>query len=345
MPLSRRAFLKLAPAAGALALSPGRLLIGEQGPASWPMDVPLGRIAITSARVYLRPTVEAKSVGFKYFNEVVPIVRQVVGKGSYRHNHVWTETPDGYIYSSWVQPVVYHPNVPVGLDNRKSILVELTVPYADARTQPAEDAPVWKRLYYSSVYKVKARIDTPAGKSWYHIDDENGYRLFVPAESLRPIQPEEIDLLSPGVENKQVRVRLGRQSLSAYEGQTEVFRCAISSGATYFGADGMAQGGITPAGTYTIWSKRVSRHMEGGTLEIGYDLPGVAWVTYFSGSGAAIHSTYWHNDFGTPKSHGCLNARPADAKWLFRWTLPEVDYNSGQVTVQWPGGTKVVIQE
>jgi len=91
--------------------------------------------------------------------------------------------------------------------------------------------------------------------------------------------------------------------------------------------------------------KRASRHMSGGTRENGYDLPGVPWVSYFSGNGAALHGTYWHNDYGTPKSAGCINLRPQDAKWLFRWTLPEVPYVPGYITVEWPGRTKVIIQD
>ena len=53
----------------------------------------------------------------------------------------------------------------------------------------------------------------------------------------------------------------------------------------------------------------------------------------------------WHNDYGTPKSAGCINLRSQDAKWLFRWTLPEVPYVPGYITVEWPGGTKVIIQD
>jgi hypothetical protein len=37
----------------------------------------------------------------------------------------------------------------------------------------------------------------------------------------------------------------------------------------------------------------------------------------------AFHGTYWHTDFGRPKSHGCINMRTEEAKWLYRWTLPE----------------------
>jgi lipoprotein-anchoring transpeptidase ErfK/SrfK len=86
--------------------------------------------------------------------------------------------------------------------------------------------------------------------------------------------------------------------------------------------------------------------MSGGTLEGGYDLPGIGWVSYFASNGAALHSTYWHNDYGRPKSHGCLNCRPEDAKWIFRWTMPHVPYEPGDLTVDWENrGTTVDIRE
>ena len=55
-----------------------------------------------------------------------------------------------------------------------------------------------------------------------------------------------------------------------------------------------------------------------------YELPGVPWVSFFTTTGVAFHGTYWHNDFGRPKSHGCVNMRTEEARWLYRWTLPVV---------------------
>ncbi|NOY98449.1 MAG: L,D-transpeptidase [Chloroflexi bacterium] len=61
--------------------------------------------------------------------------------------------------------------------------------------------------------------------------------------------------------------------------------------------------------------------------------------------GVAIHSTYWHNNYGVPTSRGCVNARPDDAKWIFRWTQPVVPYDPGDVTVSMPGGTLIEVTE
>ena len=70
----------------------------------------------------------------------------------------------------------------------------------------------------------------------------------------------------------------------------------------------------TVAGQFRIQTKLVSTRMRGP----GYDLPNVPYTMYFY-RGYAIHGTYWHNNFGHPMSHGCVNLRTADAAWLFDW--------------------------
>jgi hypothetical protein len=56
-------------------------------------------------------------------------------------------------------------------------------------------------------------------------------------------------------------------------------------------------------------------------------------VILISGTGGAIHSIFWHNDFGTPRSHGCDNVRPVNTKWIFRWTNPVVLSDPGDITI------------
>ncbi len=51
-------------------------------------------------------------------------------------------------------------------------------------------------------------------------------------------------------------------------------------------------------------------------------LPGVPWTAFFAEGGYAIHGAYWHNNFGAPMSRGCINLRPADAQWIYRWITP-----------------------
>jgi lipoprotein-anchoring transpeptidase ErfK/SrfK len=68
--------------------------------------------------------------------------------------------------------------------------------------------------------------------------------------------------------------------------------------------------------------------MGDGTLDsniYAYELPGVPWNMFFVSTGVALHGAYWHDNFGYRMSAGCVNLRPKDAKWLYRWTTPMME--------------------
>lgn len=100
-------------------------------------------------------------------------------------------------------------------------------------------------------------------------------------------------------------IDLSDQTLTAYEGARPVYSTLISSGTART---------PTPVGEYAIYTKLRSQTMSGP----GYSLPNVEYVAYFY-SAYAIHGAYWHNNFGHPMSHGCVNMRNIDAKWLYEW--------------------------
>lgn len=129
---------------------------------------------------------------------------------------------------------------------------------------------------------------------------------------------------------KWIDVDVNKQLLIAYEGDVEVFRATVSTGSAYT---------PTVLGRYHIIHKLLSQTMVGP----GYVQPDVPYVMYFY-MGYSLHGTYWHNDFGTPRSHGCVNLRTSDAKWLFYWTDPQLPEGSTQI---WnaPNGTLVVIHQ
>lgn len=102
-----------------------------------------------------------------------------------------------------------------------------------------------------------------------------------------------------------IDVNLSAQTLTAYQGNTPVFSALISGGLA---------GTPTVVGRFKIYTKLTSTRMTGP----GYDLPNVPYTMYFY-RGYAIHGTYWHNNFGTPMSHGCVNMRTQDAAWVFNW--------------------------
>jgi lipoprotein-anchoring transpeptidase ErfK/SrfK len=308
-----------------------------------------GRIPIKS-----KPDIDSADVGFLLDDEIVQWLREVVGKRPTWIHQKFVEIPDGFIYAPNLQPVEYQPNIPLEeLPEQKGMWVEVTVPYVDLKLQNPPPRSPWlklsqnPRLYYSQIMWVD-QILIEESKVLYRVKElygSFGDVFWAPAEAFRPISALEIKPISPTVENKQVVVNVTDQSLSCFEGINEVYYCRISTGGKFDAEGNAVDKWSTPIGPHSIWRKLVSVHMTGGTTGGGYDIPGIGWTVLFSGNGVAVHSTFWHNSFGIPMSHGCVNASPEDAKWVFRWTLPEVPYESGDVTISGSGSSKVVVIE
>jgi len=108
-----------------------------------------------------------------------------------------------------------------------------------------------------------------------------------------------------GASGKWIEVDLSQQRLYAHEGQRTVLTAAVSTGIARY---------PTPTGRFRIYVKYRATRMTGP----GYDLPNVPWTMYFYRS-YGVHGTYWHNNFGHPMSHGCVNMKTSEAKWLYQW--------------------------
>lgn len=123
-----------------------------------------------------------------------------------------------------------------------------------------------------------------------------------------------------GDEERWVDVNLTLQTLTAYVGIEPVYQTLISSGRPPY---------YTVTGQFRVYYRLEEQTMDGRQLGFDYVTPGVPHVQYFYGD-FAIHGATWHNDFGTPVSHGCVNVTPEDAKWLYTWmsygTLVSVHY-------------------
>ncbi len=157
---------------------------------------------------------------------------------------------------------------------------------------------------------------------WYRIwDHVASFPYFVQAIHLRPIPTDAYTAISPDVppEAKRIDVDLTRQTLAAYENDNVVFKTTISSGIPSSKTN-------THVGKFNIMEKLPSELMGEArfsqTVDGYYQLPGVPWTCYFTEDGQAFHGTYWHDNFGTPMSHGCVNMRTSEALWLFRWATP-----------------------
>jgi len=120
-----------------------------------------------------------------------------------------------------------------------------------------------------------------------------------------PPTPESLARTAPADGVRWIEVNLSNQTLTAWQGDVPILHTAVSTGTYLY---------PTVTGRFAINTKLSSQRMIGP----GYDLPGVPWVMYFYRD-YAIHGTYWHNNFGTPMSHGCVNMRTSDAQMLYAW--------------------------
>lgn len=168
---------------------------------------------------------------------------------------------------------------------------------------------------YHHRFSVRGSKDKRSG-TWLAGDDGYLYRprdVTVARASARP----------SGVPKgaKWIDVDLGSQTLVAYEGDTPVYTTAVSTGRVK-NEHVEELNHETPAGLFQIRAKHLTATMDGDNAFDGpYSIQDVPYVMYYE-LGYALHGAFWHNRFGRPKSHGCVNLAPNDAKHLFFWSDP-----------------------
>jgi len=119
-----------------------------------------------------------------------------------------------------------------------------------------------------------------------------------------------------------IDVNITKQTLVLYDGTKPVYATLISSGEA--GLEDSKHTTATKRGIFRIHAKHVSTTMESDEVGEEFELRDVPYVQYFDDDGHAIHGAYWHDKFGIPKSHGCINLAPEDARRIFYYTEPAV---------------------
>ncbi len=200
------------------------------------------------------------------------------------------------------------------------------------RSGTSSTSPVVERLRTGVVLRVEGTVHVD-GHDWYKIMMDKSIRFpervksdwYVYADAVRLFTDEGDKNLSKAsaTTTKNIYVNLTEEMLYAYDDDVLFMKAPISTGLEYT---------PTPPGTFTVFRKTPSRYMQGplpGVSSQVYDLPGVPWNLYFTNEGAVIHGAYWHDKFGQPWSHGCVNLSPENAKKLYEWAAV---------------GTKVIVQ-
>ncbi len=329
--LTRRDFLRL----GGLALA--GVWVGPVFPRPDERDSgEIARVTIQEIDLYAQPRDDSAIIGKRYRDQIVHIYEEVISPYGPPWNPLWYRVWGGYLHSAYLQRVKIRHNPPLSQVSAAGQLAEVTVPYTLAYQYSAwEGWHLWDGtpLYYQTTHWITAIEAGPDGDPWYQLTSEIDANLkyYVPTSHLRPIPDEEIAPLSPEVpaEKKRIEVSIATQTLTAYEGEEIVLSTKISSGIPSARRSPDELPTATPTGTFRIYAKLPTKHMGSVTgnpdaeRRGGYSLPGVPWTCFFAFPGGyAFHGTYWHNNFGIQMSHGCVNMRNEDAKWLFRWTTP-----------------------
>ena len=373
--LSRRDFLKLAGVGlGTLAFRPYQPFHLEYFPVpkrlpQFPASDIIGRTVDPDINLRSTPSDDPSNViGKLGADELVEWGRQVVGNVTGLTNQRFVETPNGYIYASVLQPTRNLPNTPVAElpAGQPGFWAEVTVPYIDLAHDGVVASPWMQsniefnfppRLYYGQVVWIdRIRTDNGFVEYRWNEDAPHGYGYGASGEffwgdgaGFKVLTDEDVAPISPDIDpaEKKIEANLDYQSLSCYEGSTEVYFCRISSGLGIDLGTGQPSDELaTPVGNLLTHWKIISLNMTAGTFQSGYSTPAVPWSTMVSGDGVAIHGAFWHNAFGEKRSHGCINVTPEDAKWIFRWTTPHVSLAQSELRMSLPDhGTIVVSTE
>jgi len=371
--ISRRDFLKLTGLGlGALAFDPFERLALSQPPyIQFPTSERLGRVGVFPdwyfTEIKSKPTGYSSTVRRIEEDEVVEWNREGIGADAVSFENfvaqgpskTWVETPEGYIYEPHLQPIRNLPNTPMAAmpEGKAGFWAEVTVPYVDLFIDnPPIRSPSFRfvaesgqmpRLYYSQVVWIDQVRTDDTGRIMYRWNEDFGHGygygdiFWGDGAAFRRITDEDVAPISPEIDpaQKVIVADTFYQTLSCYEGNTEVYFCKMASGAGE---------NTTPIGTMYAWRKMYSINMAATSTEnrSGYDTSAVSWPTFINSDGVAIHAAFWHNYFGTPRSHGCINLRPEDAKWIYRWTTPFVSLEQTEVQMTWPDvGTQVNVIE
>ena len=325
--ISRREFLKYLGTASLSTVVPRAIPTSPNG--IKPSSGKLGRVATWNTLVRAGPYDKDKTVGFLKFDTVLPLPDKIVeAKDVSGFTHYFYEFgPERYVNCGWIQEVRDEPNYSQEAIPEGGCIGEICVPGTEVYLTPGGNK-FRLRFYYESTFWVQKRVWDDQGKAYYQVLNDGNYidSWYVPVQAIRMVRKADVAPISPEVDPalKLIEIDVTRQEVRAYEADKEVFFARVSTGLNTT---------PTPLGLWATNRKRPTQRMHdlgGGTA--AFDLPGVPWVSFFTIDGAAFHGAYWHSNWGFKMSNGCINMRPKDALWVYRWTLPQVPFDQLEAT-------------
>jgi hypothetical protein len=175
---------------------------------------------------------------------------------------------------------------------------------------------VWPATRRVLVYTTTLGLN---GEKWYQVSHYPDPTLYVHSDLVKQIAPLAVPTKMQ--QGKWIDVNLTQQTLIAYVDARPVLLAQISSGKPKY---------ETEIGSWRIYWRTPKQDMDGGTDKPGdpyYNIKDVPWVQYFHHSGEGLHGAYWHDLFGRPRSHGCVNLSIQNANWLYLWAAKGTPVN------------------
>jgi hypothetical protein len=215
------------------------------------------------------------------------------------------------VWGHWLPARYYHPveasNFPGIEVNRQPMrpfgwILRPVAPNAEPGGEPVTTGDVLPRYTFVQVYESRGA----GGVIWHNIGKEGWVRHdFVAVTHVRQ-RPAAVEAHEYWID-----VDLTEQIFAAYEGDRMVFAGLVSSGLARW---------PTRTGLNQVWERRLLSPMRGGVVgDDYYYIDDVAHSMYYDGE-IALHGAFWHDDFGRPKSHGCVNMSPRTAEWVYNWS-------------------------
>ena len=322
--LNRRDFLKSVSAGIAGAALPKTLFDSPR--INYPK---LGRVTNESISVHTEASDKSRIRFQRFRDDILHLYQTVESKDGPGYNPLWHRVWGGYVHSGFVQPVRNQLNPIQTSFPSVGQLMELSIPFSQSyRIRQNGKWEAFYKLYYSSTHFAFETVEGPDGEPFYKINNALlNLSYYIRAIHMRTVEESELTPINSQIspKDKRIEISIDFQSLRAFERDELVRDMYVSTGLPTTSNNPDLLPSDTPKGKHIIRNKRPSVHMGDGTLRSdaeAYELPGVPWVSYFAMEGYAIHGTYWHNNFGVTMSHGCINMRPEDAKWVYRWCSP-----------------------
>jgi hypothetical protein len=180
----------------------------------------------------------------------------------------------------------------------------------NVRSGPGLDQKVLKGWWSGRRLILYQGVTDSKGALWYRVSEPPEAPMYVHSSLVKKVAPVKYE--GARYKGRWVNINISQQIVTAYEDGKPVMVTLASTGTTK---------NPTELGVWKIYYRLPKQDMKGGNLASKdyYFLKDVPYPQYFHTSGEGLHGTYWHDNFGRPMSHGCVNLSTPMSEWFYGW--------------------------